>query len=126
MKMLPDFAPQRRFGVAQFYWGNWFRSAMCGAIALKVLFWDGSGFWVCRFLDLSLRAEIRIPAPEDVLPLLVRILQEKMCSTLTPPRLLSLHYPVFLDPPVKVGDTEKRKFPRPFVEVSGGYDHKDG
>jgi hypothetical protein len=26
MKMLPDFAQQRRFGDAQFYWGNWFRS----------------------------------------------------------------------------------------------------
>src|SRR5208283_2912187 len=50
-----------------------------------------------RFLDLSLRAEIRIPAPEGVLPLFVEhtgsYLQEKMCSTLSPPHLLSLHHP---------------------------------
>src|SRR5208282_3690319 len=54
-----------------------------------------------RFLDLSLRAEIRIPAPEGVLPLFVEhtgsYLQEKMCSTLTPPHLLSLHHPFAYD-----------------------------
>ena len=50
----------------------------------------------CRFLGLSLRAEIRIPAPEGVLPLFVEhpgsYLQEKMCSTLAPPHLLFLHH----------------------------------
>jgi tetratricopeptide (TPR) repeat protein len=50
-----------------------------------------------RFLGLSLRAEIRIPAPEGVLPLFVEhpgsYLQEKMCSTLAPPHLLFLHHP---------------------------------
>ncbi len=41
-----------------------------------------------RFLGLPLRAEIRIPPPEGILPLFVEhpssYLQEKMCSTLAP------------------------------------------
>src|ERR1700752_4228873 len=49
-----------------------------------------------RFLGLSLMAEIRIPAPEGVLPLFVEHpgshLQEKMCSMLAPPHLLFLHH----------------------------------
>src|ERR1700680_997527 len=51
----------------------------------------------CRFLGLPLRAEIRIPAPEGILPLFVEhpssYLQEKMCSTLAPSHLLFLHHP---------------------------------
>src|SRR6267378_3777243 len=50
-----------------------------------------------RFLGLPLRAEIRIPAPEGVLPLFVEhtssYLQEKMCSTLAPSHLLFFHHP---------------------------------
>src|ERR1700686_5289501 len=49
-----------------------------------------------RFLGLRSRAEIRIPAPEGVLPLLVEhagsYLQEEMCSTLAPSHLLFLHH----------------------------------
>ena len=49
------------------------------------------------FLGLPLRTEIRIPAPEGVLPLFVEhpssYLQEKMCSTLAPSHLLFLHHP---------------------------------
>ena len=50
-----------------------------------------------RFLGLSLRAEIRIPAPEGVLPFFVEYagsyLQEEMRSTLAPSHLLFLHHP---------------------------------
>src|SRR5271165_800226 len=50
-----------------------------------------------RFLGLPLRAEIRIPAPEGILPLFVEhqssYLQEKMCATLAPSHLLFLHHP---------------------------------
>jgi hypothetical protein len=50
-----------------------------------------------RFLGLPLRTEIRIPAPEGILPLFVEhpssYLQEKMCSTLAPSHLLFLHHP---------------------------------
>src|ERR1700716_1782810 len=50
-----------------------------------------------RFLGLPLRAEIRIPAPEGILPLFVEhpssYLQEKMCSMLAPSHLLFLHHP---------------------------------
>src|SRR5271157_4324187 len=49
-----------------------------------------------RFLGLRSRAEIRIPALEGVLPLLVEragsYLQEEMCSTLAPSHLLFLHH----------------------------------
>src|SRR5271157_490679 len=50
-----------------------------------------------RFLGLPSRTEIRIPAPEGILPLFVEhpssYLQEKMCSTLAPSHLLFLHHP---------------------------------
>ena len=50
-----------------------------------------------RFLGLPLRAEIRIPTSEGVLPLFVEhpssYLQEKMCSLLAPSHLLFLHHP---------------------------------
>ena len=49
------------------------------------------------FFGLPLRVEIRIPAPEGILPLFVEhtgsYLQEKMCSTLAPAHLLFLHHP---------------------------------
>ena len=49
-----------------------------------------------RFLGLRSRAEVRIPAPEGVLPLLVEYagsyLQEEMRSTLAPSHLLFLHH----------------------------------
>src|SRR5271166_6065586 len=49
-----------------------------------------------RFLGLRSRAEIRIPALEGVLPLLVEhagsYLQEEVCSTLAPSHLLFLHH----------------------------------
>src|SRR5258707_12964346 len=54
-----------------------------------------------RFLGLPLRAEIRIPAREGVLPLFVEhagsYLQEEMCSTLAPSHLLFLHHPLAHD-----------------------------
>jgi hypothetical protein len=57
----------------------------------------GDSWGSCRFLGLTLRAEIRIPAAESVLPLFVKhpgsYLQEKMCSTLAPSHLLFLHHP---------------------------------
>src|ERR1700686_3977165 len=50
-----------------------------------------------RFLGLPLRTEIRIPAPEGILPLFVEhpssYLQEEMCSMLAPSHLLFLHHP---------------------------------
>jgi hypothetical protein len=49
-----------------------------------------------RFLGLRSRPEVRIPAPEGVLPLLVEYagsyLQEEMRSTLAPSHLLFLHH----------------------------------
>jgi hypothetical protein len=49
-----------------------------------------------RFLGLLLGVEIGIPAPEGILPFFVEhagsYLQEEMCSTLAPSRLLFLHH----------------------------------
>src|SRR5580698_5435739 len=49
-----------------------------------------------RFLGLRSRAEIRIPAPESVLPLIVEhagsYLQEEMRTALAPSHLLFLHH----------------------------------
>src|SRR5271169_1547545 len=54
-----------------------------------------------RFLGLPLRTEIRIPAPEGILPLFVEhpssYLQEEMCSLLAPSHLLFLHHPLAHD-----------------------------
>src|SRR5208337_1800170 len=65
---------------------------------LRPLSVESGRFWGSRrFLGLPLRAEIRIPAPEGILPLFVEhpssYLQEKMCSTLAPSHLLFLHHP---------------------------------
>src|SRR5271165_24641 len=56
----------------------------------------GDSWGSSRFLGLRSRAEVRIPAPEGVLPLLVEYagsyLQEEMRSTLAPSHLLFLHH----------------------------------
>ena len=76
------------------------RNCLC-PVERERLYRAGDSGGSSRFLGLPLRAEIRIPAPEGVLPLFVEhtgsYLQEKMCSTLTPPHLLSLHHPFAYD-----------------------------
>ena len=72
----------------------------CDPIApwpIFTLSWESGRFsGSSRFLGLRSRAEVRIPAPEGVLPLLVEhagsYLQEEMCSTLAPSHLLFLHH----------------------------------
>src|SRR5260370_38791123 len=73
----------------------WRFTHLCWNTPMSVRAGDSGGSR--RFLGLPLRAEIRIPAPEGVLPLFVEhpnsYLQEKMCSTLAPSHLLFLHHP---------------------------------
>src|SRR6266446_10221590 len=74
-------------------WCDWFGVTLRTLIGRRAGDSGGSR----RFLGLPLRAEIRIPASEGVLPLFVEhtssYLQEEMCSTLAPSHLLFLHHP---------------------------------